>query len=82
MCSIAPATTLISAAPAATLISAAPAAIISAPATTIISQPALIAPANHIINGANHSTLVTNAVPGASAALNPAIATTSCAQFL
>ena len=79
MCSLAQATTLITAAPAATLIAAAPAA-------TIITQTACIAPAlgNQIINGANHSTLVTNAVPGASAALNPAIAfaTTSCAQLL
>ena len=65
MCSRAPATTFIAAAPAAVL-----------PATTYTTEPTRIVPPapNHILNGANGATYVTNSVPGATAALNPALA--------
>jgi hypothetical protein len=68
MCSLAPAT-IIAAAPATIAVAAAPAAIVH-------HQPTLVVPPapNNIINGANHSTYVTNSVPGSTAALNPAVA--------
>ena len=68
MCSLAPATVL---APAATVVTS---TVVHTPVVAVhhaaVVAPAILAPANHVVTtGVNHSTLVTNAVPGVSGVL-------------